>query len=71
MIDLLIATVEEEPSKTLYYLAGSALALFAIGISVVGFTKPDFPNSTRQSRAIMLTSVALTAFVMAAVIITS
>ena len=71
MIDLLIAAVEEEPSKTLYYLAGGALALFAIGISVVGFTRPDFPSTPSQSRAIMVSGVLLTVFTMAAVIITS
>ena len=71
MIDLLIATVEEEPSKTLYYLAGGALALFAIGISVVGFTRPDFPSTPSQCRAIMVSGVLLTVFTMAAVIITS
>ena len=70
MIDLLIATVEEEPSKTLYYLAGAVLALFAVGISVVGFTRADFPSSPAQSRAIMVIGVLLTVFTMATVIIT-
>lgn len=71
MIDLLIATVEEEPSKTLYYVAGGLLALFAIGISVIGFVRPDFPSSPLQSRVIMTGAVLLTVFVMTAVIITS
>ena len=71
MIDLLIATVEEEPAKTLYYVAGGALALFAVAVSVVGFARPDFPSSALQARAIMAGGVLLTAFVITAVIITS
>jgi hypothetical protein len=71
MIDLLLAAVEEEPSKTLYFIAGGALALFAIGISVVGFRKPDFPRSAQQARVIMAASALLTMFVLTAVIVTS
>ena len=71
MIAVLIAAVEEEPSKTLYFLAGGALALWAIGVSIIGFTRPDFPSSTMQSRAVMVTSIALTLFAMAAVLLTS
>lgn len=71
MIAALIAAVEEEPSQTLYFLAGGALALWAIGVSIVGFTRPDFPSSTMQSRAVIVTSIALTLFAMTAVILTS
>lgn len=73
MIDLLVATVaeEEEPSKTLYYIAGAALVVFAIGLSVVGFTRPAFPTTALQARAVMAASVAVTLFVMVAVVATS
>ena len=73
MIDLLIAATEaeSEPSKTLFFVAGSALTLFAIGVSVVGFRKPDFPSSPAQARAVMLTGVALVLFVIVALLITS
>lgn len=71
MLDLLIATAEEEPSKTFYYVAGGALVLFAIGISLLGFTRPNFPSSPLESRAVMAASVAITLVVMVSVIITS
>lgn len=71
MIAVLIAAVEEEPSKSLYFLAGGALALWAIGVSIVGLTRPDFPSSTKQSRAVIITSIALPVFAMTAVILTS
>ncbi len=71
MIDLLLATVEQEPSKTLFYLAGGALALWAIGISVLGFTRPQYPSSPAQARAVMAISAALTAFVLVATLITN
>lgn len=71
MIAALIAAVEEESSQTLYFLAGGALALRAICVSIVGFTRPDFPSSTMQSRAVIVTSIALTLFAMTAVILTS
>ena len=73
MIDLLIAMVEgeEEPSKTLYFVAGGVLVLFAIGISVFGFTRPNFPSSPTQARAVMAVSAGLTLFVLVAVVITS
>ena len=70
MIELLIATVEEEPSKTLYYLAGAVLVAFAIAISVFGFTRPNFPSTPRQERLVMTLSVAFTAFVVVAVLVT-
>lgn len=71
MIDLLVATTEAESPKTLYYVAGSALALFAIGISIVGFMRPSFPSSSLQSRAVIAVAIALTAFAMLSVLITS
>lgn len=72
LIDLLVATVEgeEEPSKTLYYIAGAVLVLFAVAISVIGFTRPNFPSSALQSRAVMLVSTGLTLFVLVAVLVT-
>ena len=73
MLDLLIATVEgeEEPSKTLYFVAGGILVLFAIAISVFGFTRPSFPSSPMQARAVMAVSAGLTVFVLVAVVVTS
>ena len=72
MIDLLIAMVEgeEEPSKTLYYVAGGVLVLFGVAVSVVGFTRPTFPSSAMQARAVMAASAALTLFVLVAVVVT-
>ena len=72
MIDLFIAAAEqEEPSKTLYFVAGGALTIFAIAISAFGLSRPDFPVTALQARAVMAASVVLVLFTIAAVLITS
>lgn len=77
MIELLLAAgeaaevAEHEPSKTLFYLAGGAFAAWAIGISVFGFTRPSFPTTAAQSRAVMAISALLMVLVLAATLVTN
>jgi len=48
---------EEHKSETPFFVAGLAWALFAVAISVYGFTRPDFPSTDGASRGVMAASV--------------
>lgn len=62
------AVAEEEKSETPFFLAGGALALFAIVVSVIGFKKPDFPASAGAARGVMTLGVTLTLATVATVL---
>ena len=49
MLTLLIAAAE--PSKVPFYLAGGALAAWAVILATVGLTRPSFPYNDRGARA--------------------
>jgi len=69
---LMLAAVEEaEPSKTAFYVAGGLLAVFAVLISVLGFTRPDFPASGGAARGVMGLSAVLVVAAMTATVLTS
>ena len=60
MYALLVAAAEHaEPSKTAFYLAGGALAAWAVILSAVGLTRPEFPGSEAASRGVMAISAVL------------
>jgi hypothetical protein len=62
---------EEETSKTLFYVAGSALTLFALIIAAIGIRGHEhFPRTRGAARAAMGLAVVLVAFTMAAAVIT-
>ncbi len=58
---LLLAAAEGGHSETLFYVAGSLLAIFAVAVSVVGFARPDFPSSSGSARAVMGSGAVLVA----------
>ena len=66
------AATEEgaESSKTLFYVAGGALVLFAILVSALGVARSEFPSSKGAARGVMAVGALLVAFVMAAAVIT-
>ena len=65
------AAEHEETSKTLFYVAGALLAVFAVVISVIGIRGHEtFPPSKGASRAVMALAAVLVAFTMASAIIT-
>ena len=68
---LLASTEAHESSKTLFYLAGGILAGWAVLLSAVGLTRPDFPGSDGAARGVMGISAALVVFVLVASIVTS
>ncbi len=52
---------EEEKSEAPFFIAGALLVAFAIGLSIFGFKRPDFPANAGAARGVMLLSVALVA----------
>ena len=52
-VALIVLAAEEaaEPSKTPFYVLGGLLAAWAVVVSTVGITRPDFPRSPGLMRA--------------------
>jgi hypothetical protein len=62
---------EEEPSKTLFYIAGITLTVFALVIAAIGIRGHErFPPSRGAARAVMGLAVLLVAFTMASAVLT-
>jgi hypothetical protein len=63
--------VEEETSKTAYYVAGSVLAGFAVIISAIGIRRHEtFPSSRRGAWGVIALATVLVGATMAAAVIT-
>lgn len=61
-----------EPSKTLFYVAGGLLALWAVVVSFVGIRgHENWPANEATARGVMGISAALVVFAMAAAVISS
>jgi hypothetical protein len=65
---LLLAAAE--PSKVPFYIAGSALAIYAVILAGIGLTQPEFPYSERGARGVMLVSFVLIVIAIGAAILT-
>jgi hypothetical protein len=62
----------EESSKTLFYLAGGLLAVFAVVISVIGIRGiGSFPSNTGQARGVIGLAALLVLFAAASAVITA
>ena len=62
---------EEESSKTLFYVAGAILAVFAVVISAIGIRGHEtFPPSKGVARGVMVLAAVLVAFTMASAVLT-
>jgi hypothetical protein len=68
---LVLAAEEAEPSKTLFYLCGGALAAWAVALGVIGLRSPEFPGNERTSRGVMAISAVLVVAAMASAVITA
>lgn len=66
----LLVLAAEETSKTAFYLAGGALAAWAVILSAVGLTRPDFPGSDGAARGVMAISTVLVIAAAAAAVVT-
>ena len=74
MLALLIfaqEAIEDEPSKTPFYILGGAAAVWAVALFAVGMRSRDFPGSAGAQRAVMAISVVLVAAAMASAVLTS
>jgi hypothetical protein len=72
LITLAAEAVEEEPSKTPFYVLGGLLAVYAVAISFVGIRGyASFPGSKGARSGIMALSVALVVATMASAVLTS
>ena len=69
MIWSLIAAAE--PSKVPFYIAGGLLALWAVVLSWLGLTRPEFPFNERGQRGVMSVSFVLVVIAVGAAIGTS
>jgi hypothetical protein len=69
---LTLASTEgaEEASKTAFYIAGGVLAGWAVVLTAIGMSKPDFPGSVAVSRGLMAISAILVVAACAAAVAT-
>jgi hypothetical protein len=68
----LITFAAEEPNKTLFYICGGALAVWAVVVSTIGIRSHEsFPSSQSAGRGVITISIALVLLAMASAVITS
>lgn len=60
-----------EKSKTAFYIAGFLLAVWAVVVSVIGITRPEFPPNVLGSRGVMGLSAVLVAATVATAVLTA
>jgi len=68
MLSLLAAT---EPSKVPFFIAGGTLAVWAVVLSAIGLSRPDFPGNDTGARLVILLSVVLVVAAMTAAVATA
>jgi hypothetical protein len=65
-------TVEKhEKSKTPFYIAGGALAVWAVIVSAIGITQPEFPGTAARTRLVYGISFVLVAVAMSMAVATA
>jgi hypothetical protein len=52
-----VLAAAEEKSKALFYVMGPIAAVWAVVVTALGLTRPDFPGSEAGRRAVMLVTV--------------
>ena len=71
MLTAVLTFAAEESSKTPYYIAGGALAAFAVIISAIGIRGHEtFPPSKGAMRAVMALATILVVATMASAVLT-
>jgi hypothetical protein len=65
------AAAEAEKSEAPFFIAGGALAAFAVLISIFGMRNPDFPKDGGTARGVMALSVLLVLTTMTAIVYVS
>jgi hypothetical protein len=61
----------DEGSKAAFYIAGGVLAGWAVLVSLIGISRPEFPGNAIATRLTMLVSVVLVAGALSTAVITS
>jgi hypothetical protein len=69
VLPLLIAAAT--PSKVPFYIAGLALAAWAVVLAAIGLRNPTFPGDLRGQRGVIALSLALAVIAIGAAILTS
>jgi hypothetical protein len=62
---------EPEKSKTPFYIAGIALAAWAVIVSAIGITQPSFPGTPGRARAVYVISFVLVVAAMSMAVATA
>ena len=62
---------KEEPSHTAFYMAGGALAVWALVVSALGITQHDFPSGPGGRVAVITLSVILVVAATSTAVITA
>jgi hypothetical protein len=65
LITVLAAAEEAGRSEAPFFIVGGLLAAFAVLISALGFTRPDFPGTATAQRAAIGTGATLVVLTMA------
>jgi len=70
-VSILAAAAFHDKSKTGFYIFGGVLALWAVIVGVVGFTRADFPGSASRGRMVMGVSFVLMILAMGSAVTTA
>jgi hypothetical protein len=66
----LLVLAASDPSKVPFYIAGAALALWAVGLAFFGLTRPSFPAEIRGQRLVISVTAVLFVLAIAMAIVT-
>jgi hypothetical protein len=50
---LALVLASAEPSKVPFYIVGALLAVWAVALSWIGITQPEFPGTVTRMRAVI------------------
>jgi hypothetical protein len=68
---LTVIAAAEESSETPFFIAGIVLVIFALLISALGFTRPEFPGSESRARGVIGLGAVLVLLTMAMIVVVS
>ena len=68
---LVLAAEGAEPSKIAFYIGGSALAVWAVVLSLIGLSRPDFPRTEGAARGVYGISALLVLIAALTTVLTS
>jgi hypothetical protein len=73
VLAFILAAAEEgsEPSKAPFYVLGGVLAAWAVVVSAIGITQPDFPQNQGRARLVYAISALLVLGAVGSAVLTS